>query len=86
MKDDEAKKIILARRARFIAAAMVGAGAAAGCDRCNPLVCLEPAPGVCLKVAVVSDAGPPEDAASIGPPTPTEAGATIGPPPGGAKK
>jgi len=61
----DAKKAILARRARFLAAAMAGAAVAA-CDK--PRACLEPPlassapispaePQVCLKMAV-----PPRDA------------------------
>jgi hypothetical protein len=43
MSDDGAKKLILARRARFVAAAMLGAGAAS-CSNCAPEPCLSAAP------------------------------------------
>ena len=49
---EDLRRRILARRAAFIAAAV--AGATTNCNRCNPLVCLEP-PAI--------DAGPPADAA-----------------------
>lgn len=70
---DEARKLILARRARFVAAAMVGAGLGAGAA-CTPQPCLEPpihtggseSPMPCLSVAptppdagALGDAGPP---------------------------
>lgn len=42
MKDDEAKKRILARRAAFVAATFAGVSGVS-CDR-SPFVCLEPAP------------------------------------------
>lgn len=54
---DEARRLILARRARFVAAAMVAAGATAGLDACsNAQPCLSLAP---------ADTGPyePPDAA-----------------------
>jgi hypothetical protein len=69
MNDDQARKAILARRARFIAAAAVGAGLA-GCDggkSGEPTVCLtvatqvpvETAPTVCLAYRPPPpDAGP----------------------------
>lgn len=86
MDDDEAKRIVLARRARFIAAAMAGVAAAA-CDR--PRACLEPPmvtttaptyPAVCLSPTAIPkpDAGTENASASdastddamIGPPAP----------------
>jgi hypothetical protein len=85
--DDDAKRTILARRARFVAAALSGV-AVAGCDRCNPLVCLEPPlatdggattttttrPTACLKPVVCL-------AATVEPtPAPSAEDTTIGPP------
>ncbi len=84
MDDDDAKRIVLARRARFLAAAMAGV-AAGSCDR--PRACLEPpmvtstaptAPTVCLSPPVTPrpDAGIEDastataDDAMIGPPAP----------------
>lgn len=44
--DDEARRIILARRARFVAAALAGAGIASASCESSPQPCLEPgAPG-----------------------------------------
>jgi hypothetical protein len=44
--DDEARAFILARRAKFVAAALASAGlASAACDGPGPLVCLTPPPG-----------------------------------------
>jgi len=40
---DENRKIVLGRRARFVAAALAGMGSAAALDACKPQVCLEPA-------------------------------------------
>jgi hypothetical protein len=56
------RKRILERRARFIAAAL-GATAVAGCDRANPLVCLEPPP-----VDSGTTDAPPSPSASKGTP------------------
>lgn len=54
---DASRKLILARRARFVAAAMVGAGLGAS-EACTPQPCLEPpiytgsaSPAPCLSVA-----------------------------------
>lgn len=65
MHDDDSRKRIAERRARFMAAAVAGIGAASltACSQCNPLVCLSPAP---------IDAGPPLDAGAGG----SDAGAT----------
>jgi hypothetical protein len=60
--DDGAKKIILARRARFVAAAVAGLGIACG---------KEVASRPCLSVAYVPDGGGP----SAAPEPPAEAGA-----------
>lgn len=55
MTDDEPRKRILARRAKFIAAAMAGLGTATACDRCGGPGA---SPGPCLSVSVVvPDAG-----------------------------
>jgi hypothetical protein len=59
MTDDDARRAILSRRARFIAAAMLGTGLAT-CKSGEPAVCLSPvrvpepqeAPMVCLSVAL----------------------------------
>jgi hypothetical protein len=71
MSDESAKKTILSRRARFVAAAMMGAGAAS-CSTCTPepclsaapitdtapVPCLSAAPSVCLSpTAMPSDTG-----------------------------
>jgi hypothetical protein len=68
MNDESAKKVILARRARFVAAAMMGVGLASCEGNC--------APSACLKVAV-----PEPDAAPmpcLSPPAlPPDAGATV---------
>ncbi len=66
MSNEEAKRTVLARRARFVAAAMAGL-ATASCDACNPpQPCLSQAmnvdsglpPGPCLSVAYIpNDAG-----------------------------
>jgi hypothetical protein len=84
MNDDDAKKAILARRARFIAAAMVGAGISVSCSN------KDSPPQVCLSVAIDQDAGPPPGPSvclspipspclSVAPPQPEapDAGATI---------
>jgi hypothetical protein len=65
MGDDESKKTILARRARFLAAAMTTAGITSSCcDKVTPDPCLEP-PQVCLTVAIPeADAGEGGDATS----------------------
>lgn len=73
-KRDDARKIILARRARFVAAAMAGLGVACG-KTTRPEPCLsEPAmqddasPQPCLSVTILKDAGAPAvDASAIGP-------------------
>jgi hypothetical protein len=73
MRDDDAKRAILARRARFVAAAMMGAGLAS-CER-------EPPPVPCLSVAIVPpDAAPPQPCLSIAvlTPPPDGTGTTIG--------
>jgi len=60
--DDDAKRRILARRAKFVAAAIAGI-AATSCDDCNkPRTCLSATavtvpPGPCLSVPVTVDAG-----------------------------
>ena len=53
MSDDDAKKIILARRARFVAAAVASVGIACGKTEAGS------APMPCLIVAIPSDAEPP---------------------------
>jgi hypothetical protein len=66
MADDEIKKLILARRAQFIAAAVAGFVA------CEPGPEAQP-PNVCLSIAV-----PPPDDGSVGP-TIVDAGVSIDP-------
>jgi hypothetical protein len=44
MADGEAKRLILARRARFVAAALASVAAVAQAGACNPSPCLEPVP------------------------------------------
>src|SRR5262245_17448036 len=51
MNDGEAKKAILARRARFLAAAMLSAGMSARCDE-------DPPPEPCLSIAQTAEPGP----------------------------
>jgi hypothetical protein len=90
--DDESRRIILARRARFIAAALASAGiTAASCNKSN----VEANPQPCLSVAPVNnDAAPPPHEAppeqvppqvclSPLPPSPEDAGTV--PPPSSAK-
>jgi hypothetical protein len=83
MNDDEAKKAILARRARFVAAAVAGLAACeprspnvpaptddGGTITVPPSVCLSP-PQVCLS-SIEPPQPPPRDAgAVIAPPQPT---------------
>ena len=60
MTDDEAKKVILARRARFIAAALSATMAGAATEACSPEPCLRiadmgesgGAPNPCLSIGV----------------------------------
>lgn len=67
MSDDDAKRAVLARRARFVAAAMAGM-ATASCDSCSrsqpclsvspTYVDASPPPGPCLSIAIMpTDAG-----------------------------
>jgi hypothetical protein len=66
---DEAKRRILARRARFVAAAMTGAAVACGKEKAEP-------PQPCLSVVYVPpDAGaeaaaPPAPCLTVAPPSP----------------
>ena len=54
MTDDDSRARILARRAKFVAAAVAGLGAASGCDQCGESTRAAP----CLSVSVlVPDAG-----------------------------
>jgi hypothetical protein len=67
MGDDESKRLILARRARFVAAALASVAAVAQANACNPAPCLEPVP------TPVPDAGAVRDGAGKDgetPPTP----------------
>lgn len=75
---DASRKLILARRARFVAAAMVGAGLGAS-EACTPQPCLEPpistatssssAPQMCLSpIPSVTPAPPDAGALDAGPP------------------
>lgn len=57
MGDQEAKRLILARRARFVAAALASVAAVAQAGACNPAPCLEPVP------TPGPDASTPRDAA-----------------------
>jgi hypothetical protein len=73
MPEDDAKKAILARRARFVAAAMMGAGLVS-CDRKSG------EPTVCLSIAVPSSAdAAPTPCLTVLPPPPTtpDAGASV---------
>ncbi len=76
-----AREIILSRRARFVAAALVGV-AAVGCGS-EPQVCLEPTPQMCLSIAAPIGDAASEDGTtgpvvclSVGPPV--EAGSDAG--------
>ncbi len=65
---DETKKLILARRARFLAAAMTGAAVACGKEKAEP-------PQPCLSVVYVppdasTDAAPPAPCLTVAPPSP----------------
>lgn len=60
----DAKRIVLARRARFVAAAVASAGIMAGCETCKPQPCLSvayvppeggPVPQPCLSVIATPD-------------------------------
>lgn len=44
MGDEQSKRLILARRARFVAAALASVAAVAQANACNPAPCLEPVP------------------------------------------
>ena len=75
MENDDAKRLILARRARFIAGALAGVAVActSSTDTTKPQVCLEPAfdggaddggnPQPCLSQYIPPDAGGDADAA-----------------------
>lgn len=64
---DDAKRTILARRARFIAAAVASVGMACGKEKATP-------PQPCLEVAMEPDAGPtPAPCLSVAIPTPDAA-------------
>ena len=80
MSDDDAKKIILARRARFVAAAVASVGMACGKTETGAM------PMPCLSESMPSDAEPspmpclspmPADAAAFDPPADAGADATI---------
>jgi hypothetical protein len=66
--DDPTRKIILARRRRFVAVALASAGVATGACDSNPFVCLSPAvsepdgghPKPCLTVEPIDTSEPPD--------------------------
>lgn len=65
---DDHRRLILARRARFVAAALAGAGLGAGVDGCGPkYACLSP-PGEVPIPAAEAGAEPPEDTDAALPP------------------
>lgn len=66
--DDEARKIVLARRARFVAAAVAGVGVA--CRNPSAEACLSPPPEPCL--SVVPDRRPVDAGATGSTGTPPE--------------
>lgn len=77
---DEARRLVLARRARFVAAALAGASIACGKETAQPpLPCLsiaspvDASPRPCLEVEA-----PPADAADGGAPSPDDAGGAGG--------
>jgi hypothetical protein len=56
--NEEDRALLLARRARFVAAALTAAGlTAASCNKNHP----EANPQPCLSVAPATDAGPPQE-------------------------
>jgi hypothetical protein len=57
MGDEETKRLILSRRARFVAAALASVAAVAQANACSPQPCLEPVP------TPVPDAGDVHDGA-----------------------
>jgi hypothetical protein len=65
MGDERAKSLILARRARFVAAALASVAAVAQAGACNPSPCLEPVP------TPLPDAGPVRDGAAKDSETPS---------------
>ena len=70
---DDARRIILARRARFVAAAVASIGIACGKEKVSPTVCLS------VSTVVAPDASsPPPDAATA---TGEDGGSTITPAP-----
>ena len=58
MRDDDARKVILARRARFVAAAMMGTGL---------MSCKTTEVPTCLSPVQVQDDPPPQPCLSVGP-------------------
>ena len=92
---DDAKKLVLARRARFVAAALAGMTIACGKEKA-PHPCLDvppaedasaPTPQVCLSAAPQGWSPPPENQSprpclSIADPDLLDAGSTKKPPPG----
>lgn len=79
MGDEESKRLILARRSRFVAAALASVAAVAQGSACSPQPCLEPAPpadagGTSIKDdsgtskdggVTISDSGEPQPCLSI---------------------
>jgi len=85
MADDDVRRKILVRRATFLAAALTGLSAGAGCDRdggmgqpclsiAQPRPDAEVEPQMCLKVAPREDASGPEPrmCLKVAPPDPEE--------------
>ena len=67
MGDERAKSLILARRARFVAAALASVAAVAQAGACNPSPCLEPVPTPVPDAGAARD-GAVKDAATQGTP------------------
>jgi hypothetical protein len=57
MGDERSKNLILARRARFVAAALASVAAVAQAGACNPAPCLEPVPTPSPDAGATRDSG-----------------------------
>ena len=57
MGDDDSKRLILSRRARFVAAALASVSAVAQAGACTPSPCLEPVPTPVPDAGAARDAG-----------------------------
>ena len=57
MGDDDTKRLILSRRARFVAAALASVSAVAQAGACTPSPCLEPVPSPVPDAGTAREAG-----------------------------